>query len=121
MTEPKNTEVTNAVLECHILLAWIIPQIDRMPRQRRFTLGERLETLLLQVLENLIEAAYSRAAAKQLQRANLKLDVARHIWRLAEQLEAIPRKQYASGSEKMVGLGRQIGGWRRQQEGKADA
>ena len=112
-------ELAQAVIDCHQLLAWIIPQLDRMPRQRRFTLGERLETLLLQVLENLLEANYSKSAATPLRRANLKLDVARHLWRLAERLEAVPRKKYAAGSEKMVGLGRQIGGWRRQQQGDA--
>lgn len=27
--------LTTAVLDCYELLAWIIPQLDRMPRQRR--------------------------------------------------------------------------------------
>lgn len=108
-------EPAKAVLDCHQLLAWVIPQIDRMPRQRRFTLGDRLETLLLQVLENLTEANYSPSAANPLKRANLKLDVARHLWRLAATLDAVPRKHYLIGSEKMVELGQQIGGWRKQQ------
>lgn len=53
-TTEQNSEVTTAVRDCHRLLEWIIPQLDKMPRLRRYTLGERLETLLLQVLENLI-------------------------------------------------------------------
>jgi len=32
-----------AVQACHELLRWMIPQLDRLPRVRRFTLGERLE------------------------------------------------------------------------------
>ena len=111
----QSSEPVQAVLDCHQLLAWIIPKLDRMPRQRRYTLGERLETLLLQVLENLLEASYSKSSASTLKRANLKLDVARHLWRLANSLEAVPRKHYLAGSEMMVKLGQQIGGWRRQQ------
>lgn len=62
-----------AVEDCHALLAWIIPKLDQFPRQRRFTLGERIETGLLQVLEQLIHcsqalrgnAPLSRSAAIQ--------------------------------------------------------
>ncbi|WP_367154612.1 hypothetical protein [Methylomonas sp. HYX-M1] len=38
-----------AVHDCHQLLAWIIPQLDQYPRARRFTLGEKLEVLLMEV------------------------------------------------------------------------
>ncbi len=36
--------VPQAVQSCHDLLLWIIPQLDKFPRSRRFTLGERIET-----------------------------------------------------------------------------
>lgn len=55
---PDNTP--RAIQACHELLVWLIPQLDLFPRARRFTLGERLETGLLRVLEALVEAAYSR-------------------------------------------------------------
>lgn len=47
--------VPRAVQACHELLAWLIPQLDLFPRARRFTLGERLESGLLRVLEALVE------------------------------------------------------------------
>ncbi|BBA32746.1 hypothetical protein sS8_0781 [Methylocaldum marinum] len=47
-----------AVDDCHELLRWIIPRLDKFPRSRRFTLGERIETGLLDVLEALTAAAY---------------------------------------------------------------
>ena len=52
--------VPQAVQSCHDLLLWLIPQLDKFPRSRRFTLGERLEAGLLDVLELLVDAAYSR-------------------------------------------------------------
>ena len=53
-----------AVVACHQLLLWLVPQLDKFPRARRFTLGERIESGLLEVLERLIEAAYSRGPQK---------------------------------------------------------
>jgi hypothetical protein len=35
--------VPQAVQSCHDLLLWVIPQLDKFPRVRRFTLGERIE------------------------------------------------------------------------------
>ena len=55
----KAIEPPQAIHDGHALLLWIIPQLDKFPRLRRYTLGERIETLLLQVLERLLEAAYS--------------------------------------------------------------
>ena len=45
---------------CHELLKWLMPLLDRFPRQHRFTLGERIESGLLDVLEACINAAYSQ-------------------------------------------------------------
>ena len=49
MREP----VPQAVQDCHDLLRWLIPHLDKFPRARRFTLGERLEVELLDVLAEL--------------------------------------------------------------------
>jgi len=78
-----------AVQACHELLLWLIPQLDKFPRARRFTLGERIENGLLEVLELLVDAAYSRTKQAVLKQANLRLAVARHLWRLAQELQVI--------------------------------
>jgi hypothetical protein len=46
-----------AVQACHELAAWIIPQLEKFPRTQRFTLGERIETKLFDVLEQLLKAS----------------------------------------------------------------
>ena len=51
---------------------------------RRFTLGERLESGLLAVLEECVDAAYSKNKRTQLSNANRRLSSVRHLWRLAE-------------------------------------
>jgi hypothetical protein len=34
--------IPQAVQSCHEVLLWVIPQLDKFPCARRFTLGERL-------------------------------------------------------------------------------
>lgn len=74
----KNT-LPKAVQDCHNLLIWLIPLLDDFPRNRRFTLGERLEASLIEILELLVEAAYARNKRDILKRANLRLAVVRHL------------------------------------------
>ena len=71
-----------AVQDCHNLLIWLIPLLDNFSRNRRFTLGERLESGLLEILELLVQAAYIRNKGELLKRANLRLAVVRHLWRI---------------------------------------
>ncbi|MGB0723359.1 MAG: four helix bundle protein [Gammaproteobacteria bacterium] len=88
-------------------------RLDGFPRVRRYTLGERIETRLLSVLECLVAAAYNRRRAEHLARANQDLDVVRHLWRLAHTLDAVQKRAYQQGASQFLGLGRQIGGWRK--------
>jgi hypothetical protein len=50
--------VPQVIQSCHELLLWLIPQLDKIPRSRRFTLGERIEVGVLDVREVLVEAAW---------------------------------------------------------------
>lgn len=43
----RNDSLPKAVQDCHQIVVWLIPVLDRFPRSRRFTLGERLESRLL--------------------------------------------------------------------------
>ena len=51
-----DTTLPQVIDDCHELLKWLIPLLDKFPRARRFTLGERLESGLLAVLEECIDA-----------------------------------------------------------------
>jgi hypothetical protein len=101
------------VESCHELLKWLIPRLDDFPRNRRFTLGGQLEEGVLRLLRLLVEAAYSRDKDPLLQRANRDLEVLRHLWRAAHELQTIGTRQYEHGARLMDDVGRQIGGWLR--------
>ncbi len=118
---PAQNPVPPAVQLCHELLAWLIPLLDQFPRSRRFTLGERLESGLLFVLENLVDAAYARDKREALARANRRLAVTRHLWRLCLELQVIGIKRYEHGAKLMLALGAQIGGWLKSHQAGAPA
>lgn len=104
-------ELPQVIEQCHRTLLWMIPVIERMPRQRRFTMGERLETGLLDVLSLLVDAAYRSDKQASLQAANRKLAVLRHLWRVASELKVLSVNHYEQGAQHLVDLGRQTGGW----------
>ncbi|MEE9302765.1 MAG: diversity-generating retroelement protein Avd [Thiotrichaceae bacterium] len=111
-------QLPKVVQDCHKLIEWFIPQIEKLPRSRRFTLGEKIEIRLLELLELLIEAAYSRNKIPLLQQANLKIDLIRHLWRLGYSLQSISIKPYEIGTKQLVELGMQTGGWLKSQRSK---
>jgi hypothetical protein len=103
-----------AIQCCHELHKWMIPQLDKFPRNRRFTLGEKIELQMLEVMSLLIEAQYaSRGKGRILNDINIKLTLIRHLWRLAFELKVTAQKTYRYGSQLLVELGKQIGGWQK--------
>ena len=113
--QPTDTTLPQVIDDCHELLKWLIPLLDQFPRTRRFTLGERLESGLLAVLEECVDAAYSKHKRSQLNSANRRLSSVRHLWRLAYELRVIPRNRYFHGSQRLVDIGTQIGAWQKSQ------
>ena len=68
------------------------------------------------MLALLVEAAYSQQKGGPLRQANLRLEVVRHVWRLAHELKVIASRQYEHGAKLIDELGRQIGGWIRSRD-----
>jgi hypothetical protein len=63
---------TRAAIEAHYqFLLWLAPAVEKFPRGQKFTLGDRIQTTALDVLEALIEAIYTKERA---QRRNLLRD-----------------------------------------------
>jgi hypothetical protein len=66
-------------------LAWIGPKLGTFPQVHRFTVGDRIMTTGLEVLDELIVARYDRnARAGALKRTNVALERLRYPLRLAK-------------------------------------
>ena len=76
-------ESDNILTKLQDLLVYLIPQLNKFPRDQKFVLGDRIETKLLDVQEDCLRSYYSRDKRGHLLEANLQLEVARHLVRLA--------------------------------------
>ena len=102
-----------AVEGAYQLLLWLVPVLDGLPRRQKFQLGDRLQTAAQDVLDRLVEAAYSRDRADLLRQANLGLEKLRFGLRLAHDLTLLDFRRYEHAARLVDALGRQLGGWQR--------
>jgi hypothetical protein len=100
-----------------------IPKIGSFPRSVRYGLGSRIEAAHLDVFEGLIRAQYCRGQdrVRALEHANLKLQVARHLVRVAHELRIIPENSAVYAARLQVDLGTQVGAWRKASESTANS
>lgn len=83
------------------------------PKTQKYTLGTRIDSLLLDVIENVIKAGYSSKAEKYvfLKRASVALDLGKFFLQLAWEIKALENKKYINLSEKLNEIGKMLGGW----------
>lgn len=86
-----------------------------VPKAERFTVYERSEHLILDVIEALLEASYLSKANKSviLEKASIKLNTLRFLIRLLKETRAFDLKKYATLQEMVDEIGRMLGGWMR--------
>lgn len=106
-------ESDNILTKLHDLLLYLIPELNKFPRSQKFVLGDRIETKVLEVQEHCLRAYYSRDKRAPLLEANLKLEMTRHLVRLAHGLRLFSHHTYGVLAGKVDEVGRMIGGWLR--------
>lgn len=84
-------------------------------RIHRFTLGGKIESYFLELLECIFIALYLPPTQKiaQLTLAIGKLDGAKFFLQLAWENKYVPPKKYIELSEQLNEIGRMLGGWRK--------
>ena len=98
----------------YAFLGWMAPKVGSFPRVHRFTVGDRVMSSLLDLLDALIMAQYEpQERQRALRSANLCLERLRYLVRLAKDLQCLSLKEYEHSARHMVDIGRQIGGWAR--------
>lgn len=85
----------------------------KVPKQDRYTIFQKCDEALLDLLESIMEAGQIPKTKKLeiLERANLKLGCLRIFVRLMKDIKSIDLKTYAIFEEKLDEIGRMLGGW----------
>ena len=102
------------------LIKWYVPLLNKLPRDHRFQLGDRIITGLYDLLETLVVIRYQQHKLPQLQGVNGKLDVLRYQTRLLLDFDLISHKRYQYVGQLINAIGTDLGGWIKQQKGKSD-
>jgi hypothetical protein len=106
------------------VVKWLLERVDSFPKNQRFVFGQRLADRAIDVLELLVEAAYSPRKADLLSRANRDIEVLRWLVRLAKDRDLFTMRQYGFACKGLTECGRMVGGWLKQsaaKEGTTDA
>jgi 23S rRNA-intervening sequence protein len=107
-----HSRATGAAVEAHYqFLTWLMPTLEKFPRSHKFTIGDRIESIALEVLEALVDATYTRDRGQHLRRANLGIEKLRFLLRLAADLRLLDRRRYEHAARALDETGRLIGGW----------
>ena len=100
------------------LILWYVPRLNKMPRNYRFVLGDRIQSSLYGVLEGLIRARYARDKLELLETLNVELEVVRYQTRLCRAFDILDVRRFEHVSKLINEIGENLGGWIRQQRRK---
>ena len=94
--------------------AWI-PMRRDIPREERFGVGAKIDSLFLETFETLRRATYANGKAKidLLQQAIENIDSLRFFVQLAWELSLLTNTRYSTLGEGVENIGRMVGGWRK--------
>lgn len=103
------------------LIQWFVPLLNRLPRDHKFALGDRIITNLYAVLEALVAARWSRDKLPLLEPAAARLDLLRIQTRLLHDFQLIDTRRYEHASKLLEAVARQLSGWLQQQHRRQPA
>ena len=86
---------------------------DSITKQDRYTIWQRCENIILDILENILLASQIYKAEKlpTLEKVSLKLNFLRVFFRLMKEVKTIDGKKYIALQELVDEIGRMLGGW----------
>lgn len=97
-------------------LEWLLVKTEKFPKKSRFTFVNRINNLSLDLVEDIIEAKYSRIKVDILKRANLKLEKLRILLRISHSQKYLDNRGYEYSIKSIDESGKMLGGWIKQKE-----
>ena len=117
----RNSNNLPIIQKTYDFVKWYVPILDKLPRNHKFLLGDRIVSGLYELLENLILARYEQNKLGRLTLLNGKLDILRHQSRLLLDFNLVNANRYENISQKINDIGIELGGWIKHQKNKTSA
>lgn len=99
-----------------LYVAWHV-RCETIPKKDRFTIGQKTESLLLEVLTLVVTAYHTKEPSLKkevLFKANTSLECAKITIRLAKDVKALEQRWYVDYEGRLQEIGKMMGGWMRQ-------
>ena len=105
----------SVIQKTYDLIKWYVPILNRLPKDHKFILGDRMIKELYELLEGLIIVRYAKQKLIQLESLNSQLDIIRYQTRLLLDFQLIPIHRYEYAGKAINEIGMELGGWIKQQ------
>lgn len=90
----------------------LMPQLWRLPKNEKYTMGSRIETFCLDIVEALITANYHpEIRSNQIQIARTKIQTVQWLIRIMNKQNLLCNKKYESLSLQIVEIGKMLTKW----------
>jgi hypothetical protein len=113
-----NISVTNLPILQKITQAYKLwhNTLPHIPRLTRYSLGEKINDLFIELSELILTASYTAKEQKGpvIQRASVRLDTLKFFLQIGWELKALDNKRFAELSQPLVEVGKMLGGWQKQ-------
>jgi len=95
------------------LMVYSIPIINRFPKSQKFVLGQQIQNCMIDISKMIVQANKfgDKHRLNNLYYIDVELEKLRMLIRLATDLGLMSREKYGNHSEKLVEIGRILGGW----------
>lgn len=94
--------------ELYKTLSIVLPSF---PKIQRYTLGQRLENTVIDILELLFTIPNSPTKSTILEQMSIKLDLLKVLLRLAKDTQSISTNKYLELQTMLQEIGKMLGGW----------
>lgn len=96
--------------------SWLFDLTEKFPKRIRLPLTSRIESLALDILEEIVEAKYRKEKMDLLLGMNRKLERLRFLLRLCHEKRHLSTGAFEGACRRVDECGRMLGGWIREQK-----
>ncbi len=84
-----------------------------LPKKDRFTIGQKIENIILALIEDIITASQLPKSEKTstFKKASVRLDVLKVLIRCCKDLKILDNKKYFLFESQILEIGKMLGGW----------
>jgi 23S rRNA-intervening sequence protein len=118
LSKDNSVEEIPIIQKTYDFIKWYVPILNKLPKNHKFLLGDRMVSGLYDFLEQLIKARFERDKLARLENLNSQLAILRYQTRLLLDFQQIEVRRFEYISKQLNGIGTELGGWIKQQQDK---